>query len=283
MKYSFKSLFLGFALICALPSAMAEQNTESFAKYHNAKLAVNYTGNVGYFVQQLAYKLNIGFYSAQTNPGIKISVQQDKSKSFDDLLNSINQQLGQHHLILTTLADKPTLALVTKQTNALELPQYIGEVVFDESATEVPAKKQQPSEEPMISIENNDSSSLPATQPVVKVRDAATIEQENKMNEIIKVSQDTDLIAKYTRREPPIYTVENQAATLLETIRSTKLSTFLVFKNDVDASKYDIKAEVQDIAKVGNIVGLLHRQKPAPKTITIANAEGKETIVTKTN
>lgn len=228
--------------------------------------------------------MNIGFYSAQTNLGIKISIQQDKNKSFDDLLRSINAQLGQHHLILTTLADKPTFALVTKQTNSLELPQYIGEVVFDESAVESPVKQdKQSSEEPIISIEPSDSSALPVTQPVVKVRDAATTEQENKMNEIIKVSQDTDLMAKYTRREPPVYTVENQSASALETIRSTKLSTFLVFKNDVDASKYDIKAEVQDMAKVGNIVGLLHRQKPAPKNITIVTTDGKETVITKTN
>lgn len=56
MKYSFKSLLLGLALIFTLPNAMAEQSTESLAKYHNAKLAINYTGNVGFLFSNLHIK-----------------------------------------------------------------------------------------------------------------------------------------------------------------------------------------------------------------------------------
>lgn len=103
------------------------------------------------------------------------------------------------------------------------------------------------------------------------------------MEAIVKISQDTALMAKYTRRVAPIYSIDNQQATLLENIRSTKLSTFLLFKNGIDTNQYQVEGNFQDIAKVGNIIGLLHRQKPAPTQIKITSPDGQVTIVNKSN
>lgn len=282
MKHLIKILGIGCLLIGTNTLA---NNTPSLSKYENAKVAIDYTGFVGSFAQQLAYKFNISYYSFQTNPNIKIKLQQDKNGSLSDLLHKVNQQLQNQHLILTVINEKPTLALVNKQTQSLEQPQYIGDIIFVDNdkptAEDNEIKKieaQSKEEEQLIDV-------VPVIDitPTPEARDQKTIEQEKKMSEIIKISQNTNLLAKYPRRNAPIYNIENQEATLLDNIRSTKLSTFLVFKDQVNVNQYNIEANVQDIAKVGNIIGLLHRQRPAPQVITITDPQGNKTVITKTN
>lgn len=148
MKTFIKSLLTCAALI-STTYAMAQDNP-TLNKYNNAKIAINYSGNLGYFSQLLAYKLNIAYYAHQATPAEKISVQQNNGETLQALLDKVNQQLKQQHLILTTLNEKPTLALVNKQTDALDTPQFIGDIIFADGNSPT---TQNSSQKPIIVVE----------------------------------------------------------------------------------------------------------------------------------
>ncbi|WP_126372932.1 hypothetical protein [Avibacterium volantium] len=106
--------------------------------------------------------------------------------------------------------------------------------------------------------------------------------QLDKLQYILNISQDADLLAKYSKRKQPVYQVENREAIKLETIRSTKISTFLIFLPDVNTAQYEIKGKFQDIVKLDNIVAILHRQKQPPSHIKIIAPNGTA-VLTKIN
>lgn len=253
-------IILWAAMLFASQILQAQDN-QDLSKYQQAKIEINYNGELGYFAQLLAYKLNVAYYAEVLDPKMKLSVQQTAVENLADLFEKVNQQLPQHHLILTQLNNQPTLALVSKQIQHLQQAKFIGEVIFAE---------------PKPVMQEAAATDNPQTK-------AQMLEQQKKMDEIVKVSQDSELQAKYPRRSAPIYNLQDQQATGLETVRSTKLSTFLVFKQGLDVSQYRVEGEYQDIAKVGNIIGLLHRQKPAPKLLKIINEQNQLSLVERNN
>lgn len=86
-------------------------------------------------------------------------------------------------------------------------------------------------------------------------------EQAEKLQAILKVSQDQQLIAQYSRRAQPIYDVDGKEAVKLDQIRSTKISTFLIFEEGVDLSQYKFEGKFQDSAQLDNVFAILHRQQ----------------------
>lgn len=104
-----------------------------------------------------------------------------------------------------------------------------------------------------------------------------------KIQEILTLSQDEQLLAKYSKRKQPIYQVNDKKRIGLDTIRSTKISTFLIFNKDIDTNQYQIIGDFQDIAKLDNIVAILHRQKKPPKTIKVITSTQEEETLTNRN
>ena len=244
-------------------------------KYEEANIAINYQGEVGTFLQLLSGKLRIGYYSENLNPMVKINIKQDGDKSLSHLITQINNQLKEQHVVLNSFNDKVTLSLVNKNREVLQSPQYIGEINFNHSEKKA---------DEMISIEPIEKIETPTVSPKEDLspeKQAFLKKQEEKMNNIVTLSQDEQLIAKY-KRLPPQYSIENKEAIKLETIRSTKISTFLVFKDGVNVEDYEIEGKFQDIAKFGNLVAILHRQKEPPKKITVKLGD-QTAIIRKSN
>lgn len=117
---------------------------------------------------------------------------------------------------------------------------------------------------------NNTGTATPATQPATPQPTNAVMEAEaKKLQTILTLSQDAKLLAQYSKRVQPLYNVQDKAALALETVRSTKISTFLIFNDKVDVSHYRVEGSFQDIAKFGNVIAILHRQKRPPQEILI--------------
>lgn len=267
------------SLLLGLSSTSVFSNTENqITKYENANLAVNYQGEIGVFLQLLSAKLGIGYYNENINSGFKISIKQDKDKNLSYLITQLNSQLKEQHILLNSFNDKVTLALVNKNREVLEYPKYISEINFNPSS-------QAPSmlipEKSIEKEEHQESTPIIQEEPTSSEKDKLLKEQEEKMNHIVSLSQDEKLIEKY-KRLPPQYSIENKEAIKLETIRSTKISTFLVFQEGINIDDYQIEGKFQDIAKLGNLVAILHRQKEPPKTITIKLGE-QTAVIRKSN
>lgn len=298
------------AMLLLAPSGFSYADEAELTKYKQARIAVTYKGNVGDLSQQLAEKLGISYYAAQHNSSIQVKLKQTDSDTLQHLLDQVNQQLKQQNsnqqLRFDMLDDKVVLALVGNNVS-LAPTQFIGNVVYDDKALEKDIKQQIQEEEantismPIVSEptekkgekeseKSEDDSSkkaienIPVSPEANKESDSEVSGAEaKKLRDILAVSQDTKLIAQYAKRKVPSYNVANQKALGLETIRSTKISTFLIFKDGIDMSKYKVEGQFQDVAIVGNVVGILHRQKAPPKDILITAPDQQQYKLVKAN
>ncbi|UTU48345.1 hypothetical protein [Mergibacter septicus] len=228
-------------------------NAENIEKYQNAKIAVNYQGSVGQLAQDMAYRLGIGYYTSKVDPNVKVKVAQNSSKSIQFLLDTVNAQLQESSLQFILLNDQVTLALKQKGSD-----NYIGPITFEESNAE----------------QTND---VISTQQIA-VEDQASAEK--KMKEIIALSQDQKLLDKYAQRKQPVYRISDAKAVNLEQVRTTKISTFLIFAKDVDVNKYKIEGKFQEMTKLNNVVAILHtKQQPTDKITIIAPNGTKQELI----
>lgn len=275
----FKFTLLGSLFLFFSDHSLANIDTE-IKKYEDARLAVNYQGEIGSFLQLLSAKLGIGYYSENINSSVKVIVKQDENNTISELISQVNNQLRDQHVLLNSFNNKVTIALVNKELNILQSPQYIGEINFNApsqiSSSSTSSVLAESSSTP-ISIE-----SIPTIKEETVSQDVALLkEQEEKMNYIVSLSKDEKLLEKYKRAQPK-YIVENKEKVKLSSIRSTKLSTFLVFEDNVNVADLKIEGKFQDIAKFGNLVAILHRQKEPPKTIKISK-DNQIVIIRKAN
>ncbi|PJG85918.1 hypothetical protein [Conservatibacter flavescens] len=118
--------------------------------------------------------------------------------------------------------------------------------------------------------------------PVSNLSPEQRAKEQKGIEDILKVSQDAKLIAQYTRRAQPIYVVPDKKALRLEAIKSTKISTFLVFEQGVDVNQYEFDGRFQKIAKLDNLVAILHRQQQPPAVITVITPDKQKQLITKT-
>lgn len=260
------------AMLLLAPLGFSYADEASLTKYQQARIAVTYKGNVGDLSQQIAKKLGIGYYAIQHNSSIQVKLKQTDNDTLQHLLDQINQQLKQQNsnqqLRFDMLNDKVVLALVGNNVS-LAPTQFIGDVVYDNKAL-----VQEEKERNIISV--------PPQSNKGSYSEVSSAE-EKKLGDILALSQDTKLISKYAKRKVPTYNVVNQHALGLENIRSTKISTFLIFKDGIDMSKYKVEGQFQDIAIVGNVVGILHRQKVPPKEILITAPDKQQYKLAKAN
>ncbi|MDO4429772.1 MAG: hypothetical protein Q4B95_00535 [Lonepinella koalarum] len=313
----FKTSKIFTALFLSLTTSLATANEVELQKYQQARIAVTYKGNVGDLAQQLAEKLGIGYYAAKHNSTVQIKVKQDDRHSLQELLNQTNQQLAQQQskqeLRFDMLDDKVVLALVGENVS-LAPTQFIGNVVYDETKPK-PVALSEPSAStqgktqsvnddvnmiamPVMekeTVENQvvpeaksltDTPNTPAETPLnqIQAKYSEVNEAEiKKLREILAISQDSKLLAQYAKRKTPSYNVPDQQAIGLETIRSTKISTFLIFKDGIDVANYKVDGQFQEIAKVGNVVAILHRQKSPPKEILITSPDNQIQKLIKVN
>lgn len=295
-------------ILLLAPAAFSYADEAKLTKYQQARIAVTYKGNVGDLSQQLAEKLGISYYASQHNSSIQVKLKQTDNHTLQHLLDQVNHQLKQQNsnqqLRFDMLDDKVVLALVGNNVS-LAPTQFIGDVVYDDKAQEPDIKQQTQEEErntisiPVVSepaekesekseddsskklIENIPVSPQPNKESYSEVSSASA--EAKKLRDILALSQDSKLIAQYAKRKVPTYNVVDQQALGLETIRSTKISSFLIFKDGIDMSRYKVEGQFQDIAIVGNVVGILHRQKAPPKEILITAPDNQQYKLTKAN
>lgn len=283
---TFRHFYTAALLGCCFNTAYAD-NSE-LAKYQQARIAVTYKGNVGELAQQLAEKLGIGYYAVQQHSAAQIKLKQDETQTLQQLLEQVNQQLDNQQLRFDVLNDKVVLALVGNNVSLAPI-QFIGNVIYHQEPVQAMEKSnstektvQQPTahETNQISMPVIDQQITPTEQqPVSKNTEA----DAKKLQEILALSKNTKLIAQYSKRAQPLYDVPDKTAIGLEALRSTKISTFLIFNNEVDATTYKVEGEFQDMVKLGNVVAILHRQKQPPKEIKITLPNNQEHRLVKTN
>ncbi|MCW9718874.1 hypothetical protein [Avibacterium sp. 21-599] len=244
-------------------------NDYSVDDYYQAKLEVRYEGEVGAFAQDLAQQLHIPYYTYQAEVQRVIYVQQDETNSLANLISIINKQLPTSVISLKKIGDQVTLMLEKKPLQSKE-KNYIGPIVIGKSQ-----KGNLLAEDAGKRADHQVNSLSPDE---VKARE---IEAE-KIKSILAMSQDKKLIQQYSRRKQPEYRVESEEEKQkigLETIKSTKISTFLVFNDQINLKDYQIKGDFQDFAKLDNVAVILHRQKKPPMVITIIAPNGHEAIL----
>lgn len=292
------SILTALFVACAFNSSAFADEVE-LQKYQQARIAVTYKGNVGDLAQQLAEKLGIGYYAAKHNSTVQIKVKQDDRHSLQELLNQTNQQLAQQQskqeLRFDMLDDKVVLALVGENVS-LAPTQFIGNVQYVENTETLPVEKNTLGEVNMISAPviavpethkangnadnaenmNTDNSNIEKSTDITMPKySEVNAAEAKKLSDILALSQDNKLLAQYGKRKNPIYQVPQQQEMGLETIRSTKISTFLIFKDGIDVANYKVDGQFQEIAKVGNVVAILHRQKSPPKEILITSPDNQ--------
>lgn len=265
------SILLKSGLMLLINSS-ALASTYSLDDYYAAKLEVSYKGEIGGLAQSLAQQLQIPYYTYQADPLRVVNIQQDKTHSLADLMQAINKQLPNSVLSFERINDQITLVLEKKQLN-LKDGNYIGQVVMTKSNIA-------PETQSQVANENHKESEATTreSEDDVKMREQAAA----KIKSILEMSKDEKLIQQYSKRKQPEYklkSVEEKDKVGLDTIRSTKISTFLVFKDGVDLKDYQIKGDFQDFAKLGNVAVILHRQKKPPMSIAIIMPDGYETIL----
>lgn len=257
----FSRISSGITLLLAVGLPLVA-NAITAEKYQNAKIAVNYQGSVGQLAQDMAYRLGVAYYSNQANPNVQVKVVQNSSRTIQNLLDSVNSQLQDSTLQFIQLDNQTTLALMQKAGDS----NYIGPITFDDDNTTPATDTDTNKSETVTTNQNNQQEQLMA---------------EKKMKEIIALSQDQKLLEQYTKRKQPIYRINNAKAVHLAQVRTTKVSTFLIFDNNVDVNKYKIEGKFQEIVKLNNIVAILHRQQPPTDKITIIAPNGAQQVLTK--
>lgn len=288
-----KKILLATLMLMVGNSTFAQSQTELVSKYQQARIAVTYKGNVGDLAQQLAQQLNIPYYAMRHQPTVQVRLKQDNSKTIQDLLDEINRQLTHQKIRFDVLDDKVVLALTAKEITSLVTPQFIGQVIFADGQEPVnnevsPVSELNHISTPVIEgVEEAQEGALldnraiePVKQVVAEPKIPKEMEEEaKKLKSILEMSQDEKLLAQYAKRKQPFFTIEDKKSVKLDVVRSTKISTFLIFEDGVDVSQYKIEGDFQDIARLDNVVAILHRQKSPPRSFVIVTPDGiKQTI-----
>lgn len=282
------SIFLA-TISCSIVAA----EVSDIERYSNAKVEIKYKGEIGDLAQKLAQKLEIGYYAYQADSSMKVDVQQDNSRSLEDLFSALNSQLKKENIRFDILNDKVTLVLAGNSVKELNNPSYIGQVVFDSTVkTELLSSEATETDKEVIEVvKPEDLNKATSEQSNLQQSDgkvSSTLDQEkvnaaNKIQSILDVSKDKNLIAQYSRRKQPAYSVDNKEQVKLDAVRSTKISTFLVFEQGVDLKDYKIEGEFQDFAKLDNVAAILHRQKSPPSFIMITAPDGRKAKLSLSN
>lgn len=284
MKLKKLSLYsVSIALLTMASTAFAVDSAD-IKNYSDARVAIKYKGNVGDLAQKIAQKLNLGYYAYSADSTAKIAISQDNSHTLQNLFDNINKQLKSDNIRFDILNDKITLVLTSNAIKELNNPDYVGEIEFT-TAPENNSNNTAESEEEVQFVSTPESATQAVEESIPEPQQDSAERQKaaDKIQSILDVSKNKRLIAKYGRRKQPVYVSDNKDLVKLNSIKSTKISTFLVFDDDVDLSKYKIEGTFQDFAKLDNIAAILHRQKNPPKTITITAPNNKSIVLELTN
>ncbi|MGV6988690.1 hypothetical protein ACWA5Z_07295 [Testudinibacter sp. P80/BLE/0925] len=270
-----KTVALG-ALLLGLFSFNATAQDKDYRYYENAKIAVNYNGEVGYLLQKLADQMKVGYLSYNADSSQPIVIKQAETQTLRALLDSVNGQLKGNTVQFDTLGNRTLLVLSDGKEPIVR--QYIGPMVFG-------------GEQPQ---QNNIQVTLPETKKgdtigAVEASDNAAEEQlseaDQKIREketkiidaIIQESADEKVLAKYKKKKSPEYrALPNTPLLGLEDIKSTPISTFLLFSPETDVNEYSVKGPFEKIGKWGSVIAISHKTWKAPVEIRVFNSEKEE-------
>lgn len=100
-----------------------------------------------------------------------------------------------------------------------------------------------------------------------------------KVQNILSIATDKDNIAAAKNKKAPQYKTVTKENLGLKNIRVTPLGTFLIFDSQVDAEKFTVKGNFEELAQGENIVAILHQKSDAPARIEVTNEQGKKLIL----
>ncbi|QNS15457.1 hypothetical protein [Mannheimia bovis] len=98
------------------------------------------------------------------------------------------------------------------------------------------------------------------------------------MNEIINRATDKKVIAKYKKKKEPKYKLTKKEFDSLESVKVTRIGTFLLFNKDTDTAQFKLNGKFEKIAQFGNVIAISHEKVIAPKVIEI-EFEGKKLVL----
>lgn len=105
---------------------------------------------------------------------------------------------------------------------------------------------------------------------------AEKVKQSKLIDQIFKESADEKILAWYKKKKAPTYQVVSKDMLGLEDIKSTSISTFLLFSEQTDVSSYSVKGPFEKIGKWGNVIAILHKTWKAPIEIRISDSENNK-------
>ncbi|MDG6894753.1 hypothetical protein [Volucribacter amazonae] len=128
------SKLTALGLFFLLTSPALAQNME-LNRYEQAKINLNYQGELGDFLQKLAGRLNIGFisYNVDSTRPIQLDTH-NQSQPLPLLIQQIQQQLPEVNIRFETLGNRVFLVLSSGDEplqREQQPQQYIGQVIFE--------------------------------------------------------------------------------------------------------------------------------------------------------
>ncbi len=284
----FKSKRIAFwGVLLGLFALSGQAAEKDYQYYENAKIAVNYNGEVGYLLQKISDKLKIGYLSFNVDSSSQIVVNQTNNQTLKELIASVNNQLKDSQVSFDTLGNRVILVLSDGKETILK--QYIGPIIFDNGVPESSPSENESLENKQGSSENKIDVQLPENNEKAEVlnqnsddsgltaEDLKVKEKQSKIiDSIFKESNDEKILARYKKKKEPTYQATANSAMLgLEDIKSTPISTFLLFSEDTDVNTYSVKGPFEKIGKWGNVIAILHKTWKAPIEIRITDSNNQ--------
>ncbi|MGR3808758.1 hypothetical protein SAMN05660772_00280 [Pasteurella testudinis DSM 23072] len=264
------------ALLLGVFSFNATAQDKDYQYYENAKIAVNYNGEVGYLLQKIADQMKVGYLSYNADSAQPIVIKQAETQTLKDLLNSVNGQLKGNTAQFDTLGNRTLLVLSDGKEPIVQ--QYIGPVIF--------GSEQPPQNSIQVTLPETEKGE---TSGAVETSDNAAEEQLSEADQklrdketkiidaIIQESADEKVLAKYKKKKAPEYrALPNTPLLGLEDIKSTPISTFLLFSPEVNTGEYSVKGPFEKIGKWGSVIAISHKTWKAPVEIRVFNQEKEE-------
>lgn len=272
------------ALLLGVFSFNAAAQDKDYHYYENAKIAVNYNGEVGYLLQKLADQMKVGYLSYNADSSQRIVIKQTETQTLKDLLNTVNGQLKGNTAQFDTLGNRTLLVLSDGKEPIVQ--QYIGPMIFGSEQpqqnsiqiTLPDAGKNETDEATDTIISSAVEASEQTAEDQLSEADQKVRDKETKViDAIIQESGDEKVLAKYKKKKAPEYrALPNTPLLGLEDIKSTPISTFLLFSADTDVNDYSVKGPFEKIGKWGSVIAISHKTWKAPVEIRVFNGEKEE-------
>ncbi|QLB19333.1 hypothetical protein [Mannheimia granulomatis] len=250
-----KSLIIGIAGLFMHTLAVANEEA-NITRYEQAKVRLSYEGSVGNLLQQLSQRLKVGFIAYDIDINRKVVIQNENETAIKMIQEQIENQLSDADIRFEKIGSRLFIVISAKGGEPLikaptQGEQFVGDIVFESSEEKTEIASNAPA--------NNASS--------------------NRLQEIFNIATDKASLAAVKNKKAPQYKTVSKENLGLKNIRVTPLGTFLIFESDIEAAKFKVTGQFEEMAQGENIVAILHQNSNPPAKIEIENEQGKKLIL----